>query len=348
MTAREVIAEAQLFIGDPDEDFHTDARALIALNRSLQRISTRSRSIHEQIYHSVAAGQYQYGLPLGTVFIRKVKYFNGTWRDLTRETFDSVEAVAAYPSGGPPYLFSLWQSERIEKFVGPVTAIAHDASLLPTLQNSVTFASPYSAESNLTDSSIKIGDVVFNLSTKHAEGVITQRFAVQGAAGSIRVAYSPLVGGTAPIFSVDNEIRVTSPHTSGHSLIIAPAPLTADKSGEESLAAFVARRHRIIDATHITNENDTLELDDGFADSLMYEVLHWLRTMEEGLDVTAQNYRTLANTEYNRAMPLVMNRIHQNLSLWGNALSRGGSNEYREIGGRTPTTGQGYNNVNVR
>ena len=119
MTAREIIEEAQLLIGDPNVDFHDRDRMLFALNRATNRISTRSRSIHEQFYHPVIADQYHYALPPGTLYIRKAKYKQGTWHDLERGFFDDVEARAARPAaGGPPQFFSLWQNAREERFVG--------------------------------------------------------------------------------------------------------------------------------------------------------------------------------------------------------------------------------------
>ena len=140
-----------------------------------------------------------------------------------------------------------------------------------------------------------------------------------------RVEYSALRGGTRDRFEVGDQIRITSPHTSGHAIMIAPSPSRTDEQGDESIAAFVARRHRIITRTELDNVNDSLELDDEFNDTLMYEILHWARVQRTGLDTTAQLYRRLSNEEYLTAIPLVENRISQRLNTWERGLSAGGN-----------------------
>ena len=316
MTAREIIEEAQLLIGDPNVDFHDRDRMLFALNRATNRISTRSRSIHEQFYHPVIADQYHYALPPGTLYIRKAKYKLGTWRDLERGFFDHVEARAANPGGGPPHSFSLWQNARVERFVGTVEAAEFDEQ---RGDRRATFNMPN------TEGALRLGDLVFNLSAKHAEGIITAIFGTDDPARTTQIGHTPLRGGTRDQFEVGDQIRITSPHSSGHAIIIAPTPTCTDEQGDESLAAFVARRHRIITRTEMDNENDSLELDDEFNDTLMYEILHWARVQRTGLDTTAQLYRRLSNEEYLTAIPLVENRISQRLNMWERGLlaSRG-------------------------
>ena len=316
MTAREIIEEAQLLIGDPNVDFHDLDRMLFALNRATNRISTRSRSIHEQIYHPVIADQYHYALPAGTLYIRKAKYKQGTWSDLERGFFDDVEARAAKPGGGTPQSFSLWQNAREERFVGTVETAEFDEG---RMQGHVTFNMPH------TTGTVRIGDLVFNLSAKHAEGLIVGDIIRGSSNDTTRVEYSALRGGTRDRFEVGDQIRITSPHTSGHAIMIAPSPSRTDEQGDESIAAFVARRHRIITRTELDNVNDSLELDDEFNDTLMYEILHWARVQRTGLDTTAQLYRRLSNEEYLTAIPLVENRISQRLNTWERGLSAGGN-----------------------
>ena len=337
MTAREIIEEAQLLIGDPNVDFHDRDRMLFALNRATNRISTRSRSIHEQFYHPVLADQYHYALPPGTLYIRKAKYKHGTWRDLERGFFDDVEARAAQPGGGPPKAFSLWQNAREERFVGTVEAAEFDEQ---RRQGHVTF------NSNLigAEGAVRIGDLVFNLSAKHAEGVITGEIVTGYPDNTTRVEYSALRGGTRDRFLVGDQMRITSPHSSGHAMIIAPTPTRTDEQGDESIAAFVARRHRIITRTEMDNENDSLELDDEFNDTLMYEILHWARVQRTGLDTTAQLYRRLSNEEYLTAIPLVENRISQRLNTWERGLFPGST--YRAVQVKD-TTQSGFNSVTI-
>ena len=167
---------------------------------------------------------------------------------------------------------------------------------------------------------------MFNLSAKHAEGIIAE--IPDDPADRTQIRYSSLHGGTRDRFEVGDQIRITSPHTSGHAILIAPAPVRTDEQGDESIAAFVARRHRIITPKEIKNENDSLELDDEFNDTLMYEILHWARVQRTGLDTTAQLYRRLSNEEYLTAIPLVENRISQHLNAWERSLTaRGGIRE---------------------
>ena len=141
-----------------------------------------------------------------------------------------------------------------------------------------------------------------------------------------------------------DQIRITSPHTSGHAIIIAPAPVRTDEKGDESIAAFVARRHRIITPAEIANQNDSLELDDEFNDTLMYEILHWARVQRTGLDTTAQLYRRLSNEEYLTAIPLVENRISQRLNTWERGLIA--SSSYRPVYVKD-TTQNGFNGASV-
>ena len=335
MTAREIIKEAQLLIGDPHVDFHDRDRMLFALNRATNRISTRSRSIHEQCHHPVIAGQYQYALPPGSLYIRKAKYKSGTWRDLDRGFFNDVEARAAYPGGGPPRTFSLWQNAREERFVGTVEAVDFDEQ---QMQRRVTFNLPY------TKGAVRLGDIVFNLSAKHAEGMITE-IPGDDPTETTQIGYSPLRGGTRDRFEVGDQIRITSPHTRGHALIVAPAPVRTDEQGDESIAVFVARRHRSITLREIDNENDSLELDDEFNDTLMYEILHWARVQRMGMDTTAQLYRRLSNEEYFKAIPLVENRMSQSLNAWESRFNRAGST--RSDVNVKDTTQNGFNNVVV-
>ena len=335
MTAREIIEEAQLLIGDPNVDFHDQDRMLFALNRATNRISTRSRSIHEQWHHPVIAGQYQYALPPGTLYIRKAKYKNGAWCDLDRGFFDDVEARAAYPGGGPPRTFSLWQNARVEKFVGTVEAVDFDEQ---QMQRRVTFNMPN------TEGAVRLGDLVFNLSIGHGEGVITAIFGTDDPNNTTQIAYSALQGGTRDQFEVGDQIRITSPHTSGHAMIIAPAPTRTDEAGEESIAVFVARRHRVITPKEMDNENDSLELDDEFNDTLIYEILHWARVQRMGLDTTAQLYRRLSNEEYLTAIPLVENRISQRLNMWERGLTAGGTHRDVDV---KDTTQNGFNNATI-
>ena len=335
MTAREIIEEAQLLIGDPNVDFHDRDRMLFALNRATNRISTRSRSIHEQWHHPVIAGQYQYALPPGSLYIRKAKYKHGTWCDLDRGFFNDVEAQAAYPGGGPPRIFSLWQNARVEKFVGTVESTDFDEK---RMERRATFR-----VTNIK-APVLSGDLVFNLSVGHGEGVIT---AVRGPSdpNMTQIAYSALSGGTRDQFEGGDQIRITSPHTSGHAMIIAPAPTRNDEAGEESIAVFVARRHRVITPKEIGNENDSLELDDEFNDTLMYEILHWARVQRMGLDTTAQLYRRLSNEEYLKAIPLIENRISQSLNAWESRFNGRGSTR-RDVDVKD-TTQNGFNNVVV-
>ena len=336
MTAREIIEEAQLLIGDPNVDFHDRDRMLFALNRATNRISTRSRSIHEQWHHPVIAGQYQYALPPGSLYIRKAKYKSGTWCDLERGFFDDVEARAAYPGSGPPRIFSLWQNAREERFVGTVEAVDFDEQ---HMQRRVTFGLPN------TEGAVLLGDLVFNLSVGHAEGVITAILGTDDPNRTTQIAYSALSGGVRDRFEIGDQIRITSPHTSGHAMIVAPAPTRNDEAGEESIAVFVARRHRVITPKEMDNENDSLELDDEFNDTLMYEILHWARVQRMGLDTTAQLYRRLSNEEYLTAIPLVENRISQNLNSWESRFSGTGSTR-RDVDVKD-TTQNGFNNATI-
>ena len=341
MTAREIIEEAQLLIGDPNVDFHNRNRMLFALNRATHRISTRSRSIHELWFRPVDEGQYEYSLPEGSLYIRKVKYKQGTWRDLDRGFYSSVEARAAQPGGGSPRTFSLWQNTRLEKFVGPAQEAEFDRDRVENLQRQLVIGLP------VDEDSIRLGDLVFNLSTGHGEGVVTSISSIDVHNFPVpvfKIAHSPLMGGTRDYSVEGDEIRITSPHSSGHVMIIAPAPSRTDEDGEESLAAFVARQHRTITKVDIDNDNDSLELDAEFNDALMYEMLHWARVQRMGLDTTAQLYRQLANEEYLTAMPLVENRISQNLNAWERSFSVG--NAYRDVSVKD-TTGAGFNAVTV-
>ena len=80
---------------------------------------------------------------------------------------------------------------------------------------------------------------MFNLSAKHAEGILT---------GDIITGLVPIIrhGWNTPHcavargdrFEVGDQIRITSPHTSGHAIMIAPSPSRTDEQGDESIAAF--------------------------------------------------------------------------------------------------------------
>lgn len=326
MRAVDLIKEASLMVGDPKQDFHYEERMLFALNRATNRISTKSRSIHEQWHRPVVAGQYAYALPPGSLFIRKVKYKLGEWDDLERAHFSYVEASAAASGGGPPRCFSMWQNTVVEKTISPVVEVNGDSITLRT---------------GMVESGLLVGDRVYNLTDAHSEGEIS----ALGEQGPMESTFTVKMvrGGERDNFRIDDEVRVTSPHTKGHSILVAPSPVRTDEGGEESIAAFVARKHRVITATDIENENDYMELDDEFNDCLMYEVLHWSRVQRHGLDTTARLYRRLSNDEYLDAARLSESRIAQNLNAWEKRY--GGRTDYRDV--QVKNTSGSYNDHRV-
>ena len=290
-------------MSDPDGGFFETDKALLILNRALASISSKSRSITESFFRPVTVGQFNYALPESTIEIKKAKYKSGNWIDLVRHNFSEVERVGSNNTGTPQW-FAQGENARWERVIEVIET--------RDLGGSNAFA--VGLENN-----VMVGDVIYNLSDFDAHAVV---ITTNDAQGQRNIVHGGLTGGRRNDIEEGDSIRIVSQNAPFKALTIAPAAPKTDAVGEESLAVFLTRRHRQISMQDINNGSDGLELDRELDDTLLYETLHWGSLMYDGLKSDAANYKTLANTEFNKVIHIVRDRVSENINTWQTGLVR--------------------------
>lgn len=299
--ATDVIDELKLYMSDPDADFFDDEKCLLILNRALRSLSSKSKSICESVFRRLVLNQYNYALPDGTIEIKKVKYKNGTWVDLIPNSFDDVENLGSNQSGTIQW-YAIGENARFERFVGVLNV------------RDIEGATGFGID---IEDDVFAKDIIYNLSDLNSKAIVTSS---NKAEGQTNVIHTALTGGTRNRIEVGDTIRIISPHAPFKALAVAPASPKTDPVGEQSLGVFVTRFHRKIELNDLENHSDGLELDSELDDALLYECLHWGSLMYDGFKNDAANYKTMANTEYNKVIHTVFDRVQQNINQWERSL----------------------------
>ena len=298
--ASDLVQEIQDLCEDPHGDFHTQDIVLRSINRALRDISVRSRSIQDIVYYTVSAGQFRYGLHDEFLEINIVGYLYGNnpdnWYPLTRTTLGSAENLANSPNANTrPYAYDLWGRSSIEIM---------DSTVAEALPNN---------EFRPTDDigrNVREGQRLMN-ATDDSEGFI------EALPGTGVIRYRDLVNGVDNTMAEGDAFRIVSAHAPLHTLIVSPKPSVSNEKGDEGLWIYQTRRHRQITADDLINENDFLELDSELESALLHLACHWQRIPELGIaNDEVRVHKSEYETEYHKYIPLVRNRINQNMNAW--------------------------------
>ena len=311
-------------MGDPDGDYHSDAKLLLHLNAALEDICDRSRSLRVPSYHRLIANQSMYGLPASFLEADIVGIvYQGRWRELDyADLGPTLPAIIGDVTAGlAPWRYTIWGQAHIEKYVASVIENPNTNDL----SGEVTFYS------SVPLSGVLRGDRIINI-TDDSEGRVR---AV--SADFSEVTFEDLAGGDDNRMQIGDEFRILSPEASRKNLVISPPPTTADEDGTESLFIYFARSHQEITQQRIDDENDTLEIDTEFASTLRHRVSYYASLDERGIDHPAtQAYDIKYETDYARAIIPVRRRIRQFITSW-----RAGVRRNRSVRGTETITRTG-------
>ena len=311
-------------MGDPDGDYHSDAKLLLHLNAALEDICDRSRSLRVPSYHRLIANQSMYGLPASFLEADIVGIvYQGRWRELDyADLGPTLPAIIGDVTAGlAPWRYTIWGQAHIEKYVASVIENPNTNDL----SGEVTFYS------SVPLSGVLRGDRIINI-TDDSEGRVR---AV--SADFSEVTFEDLAGGDDNRMQIGDEFRILSPEASRKNLVISPPPTTADEDGTESLFIYFARSHQEITQQRIDDENDTLEIDTEFASTLRHRVSYYASLDERGIDhPSTQAYDIKFETDYAKTIIPVRRRIRQFITSW-----RAGVRRNRSVRGTETITRTG-------
>ena len=311
-------------MGDPDGDYHSDAKLLLHLNAALEDICDRSRSLRVPSYHRLIANQSMYGLPASFLEADIVGIvYQGRWRELDyADLGPTLPAIIGDVTAGlAPWRYTIWGQAHIEKYVA--TVIENPNTNDPSGEVSFYSSVPLSG--------VLRGDRIINI-TDDSEGRVR---AV--SADFSEVTFEDLAGGDDNRMQIGDEFRILSPEASRKNLVISPPPTIADEDGTESLFIYFARSHQEITQQRIDDENDTLEIDTEFASTLRHRVSYYASLDERGIDhPSTQAYDIKFETDYAKSIIPVRRRIRQFITSW-----RAGVRRNRSVRGMETITRAG-------
>ena len=313
MRLQEVIEYTRLMVGDEHADIHSDEKMLLHANRVLRDISTRSRCLVEGLYLPATAGQSLYGLPEGFLRMDIAAWVqsDGRYRPLDPINMDVASWAVHNDVRGRPRYYDIFGRSAVERAVREV----HRIGALPVRQDeqdSVVLKGDQSVV-------LKPGDRVVNVSDGSATGYIvyTQNQLTRLNEIEQVIAYSELKGGTRAHLVEDDQVRILSPGSPLHSLVVSPVPQEVGEIGFEALFTYTARVHREMTQQHIDDENDEIELDIEF-ESALIEFLIYRMMRAEGTQQSAETQAQMvtAETAYREALPDVLKRIRAWKVMW--------------------------------
>ena len=313
MRAQDVINYCRIMAGDEYGDIHTDAKMLLHLDTVLRDISYRSRCLVEGLYLPATAGQSLYGLPEGflRLDIAAWQQSDGSYLPMSPITMSIASWSVHNNITGRPRNYDVFGRAAVERAVREV----HRIGALPVRQDEHDSVVLKGDQSVI----LKAGDRIVNVSDGSATGyvVYTQNTLTTSNALEQVIAYSELKGGTRPHLQEDDEVRILSPGSPLHSLVVSPVPSDVGETGHEALFLYVARVHRKITQQHIDDENDDIELDIEFETALReYVIYQMMRAESNTIDAAIQAQEVKAETAYRRALPDVRKRIRQWILMW--------------------------------
>ena len=307
MRLGEIIDYCRILAGDPAGDIHDDAKMLLHGNTACRDISSRSRCIMEPLYMPSRAGQAIYGLPEGFLRADIAAWMqpDGRYRELDPITMEVASWTIHNSITGRPRQYDIYGRAAVERAVETVVSVDAQANAFSW---------------NLGEwLDIKVRDRVINVSDGSSSGFVAWFRNDQDAQGSRTqtIGYTPLEGGTRAVLQAGDQVRILSPGSHLHSLVVSPVPVEVGEIGHEALFLWIARTHRRISAVDIANENDDVELDIEFERALRETMLAFMRRDELGLkDPETQAQEVKAETAYMDALPDVLKRIRAWKVLW--------------------------------
>lgn len=307
MRVQEVINYCRILTGDPHGDIHTDDKMLLHINTVCRDISYRSRCLVEPLYMPSRAGQAIYGLPEGFLRLDIAAWMqpDGRYRPLSPITMDVASWAVHNSITGRPRYFDVFGRAAVERAVENVASVDVQANAFSW---------------NLGEwIDLKVGDKVINVTDGSSTGLISWFRNDLDDAGSRQqtIGYTPLEGGTRAALQVDDQVRILSPGSHLHSIVVSPVPTQVGEIGHEALFLYVARTHRHISAFNVANENDDIELDIEFEEALREYVIYYMRRDELGIAaIETERQELKAETAYRRALPDVRKRIRQWIVMW--------------------------------
>lgn len=310
MNAREAITEISDMISDRHGDFHQQDDMLRYVNRAARYLGTESESVRSGIYIGVQEGRARYGLPLDFL---QVDFVGFRYKDENRYyplhplrssagTVYNQNVSEGYLSDtGYPVYYNIWGRSAQEKAQAPVT-----------------MGGIFRFQIDNRPASIKIGDVVLNVTDSGAEGVIT-------ALDSESVTVDLMAGGVRNNFEVGDIVRILSADRSAQTIVLTPPPDFTSEPGQENLFVYHAHQHRTITQEHIDNGNDELEFDPNLEEAFLHRAAYHAAITDKTIDVSVSEYFDgKYNYHFKRAMPRVRQKIREFQSLWfsGQAIYR--------------------------
>ena len=315
-TARDLIELCQLWLRDPHQDWHDDEKMLLYLNRGLKDIAEWSQSITTYTFRPVTEGIFRYALPEDFLYALIVGYQSDDYgyrrlklrKDATIDHISLNDDFLANVYGDYPTHYSVSGRSTIDMFVGYVHAIA---------DNGLTFSMRFTEEASGADTFqfettyFERGDRLLNM-TDGSEATI-----IDIDTTLYQLDRSPLKGGEDNELAVGDNIRISKPNASHHTLNLAPVPQETSDVGDEPLSIFYARSHRKMTQTDIDNTNDELELDLEFQSALENRVCYYGSLAQHGIEhPQTRLFLANGNEEYRRALPKVKKRVRDEVTLW--------------------------------
>lgn len=301
MTARSIIQACLLWLRDPFQDFHDDAKMLIYLNQAIQDIAERSNCIESWGHLPVVKDVYRYALPDDFLEAKIVGFDSKDigWYPLGSEKDQSVVSLARWrydPGPGYPSSYAIGGNAVIERLIANVT-VARDAGLTVEFgSNPLTFG-------------IKVGDRFLNVNDGSEAEVITVT--------ATQVDTTVLDFGETNVTEVGDTIRIVSAFSPLKSINLAPSPGTTSATGEEPLSLYFSRSHGEITQEHIDNENDNIELDLQFRPALEQRVCEYGSAAQYGKrNAQTYDFRADYEMEYKKAWPRVNKKMRGHALQW--------------------------------
>ena len=306
MRTQEIIDNSRTYLGDDTSEEYTDEKMLVFANDTFRDLSVRSKCISEPYYIPKIKGQGYYGLPPGTSSIRLVmfKYPSGYFPlTLGNLSLNQILANECY-DGSYPTEYTFWGKSRIEKVIA--TEVLYAQSQTREVPEAYIGISAVNFE-------LRKGDKVINVSDGLSEGEL-----IRSEPETItRIYYTTLQGGTRPFFRDGDYVRITSPHVHNQTLLIAPTPFETDDSGEESIAVYLTRRHRVITKENIDSYNDFIELDDELITAAQWGICYFGSVAIRGVEnPSTASFKVLYDEAYYKALPKINDRLDSTITHW--------------------------------
>lgn len=304
MRAGLLLKQMQTLLGDPNGDYHNDAKMLLHINTALTDICTRARTLCTWHYEAGIEGQGMYGLPEAYLETKYAGYY------------DNGEMYELRPGGVPDVAPAIFREPR-SKQIPHTYAHAGNAYIEKVL--AVVIEHPLGGDntgetsffSDVPAFGVKIGDRIINM-TDNSEGEVLEL-----SQGFSEITFKNLINGDRNTMAVGDVFRILSTSEHRHAIAISPPPPRTDPFGAESIYLYIARDHKPITEEDLERENDEIELGTEWDSAIRHRVGYYASLEENGID----HQKTIAfsvqyETDYRKTFPSANRRIRQYLTSW--------------------------------